>query len=164
MGDSFIGLKILRNKIKTNKKIYDYFIKKYYKPDIQMNLTNKLFKFANTSIDISDGLIADLDKMINRQNLSYQLSEDKIPISLHLSNFIKVNKLKKSKLISNGDDYQVLFTASPDKSRIITNISKNLRTKITKIGKISQGSKKSLIIDQKGKQIVIKKKGYTHQF
>jgi thiamine-monophosphate kinase len=43
-------------------------------------------------------------------------------------------------------------------------MSKNLRIKITKIGKINSGSEKSTIIDQKGKQIVIKNKGYTHQF
>ena len=164
LGDSFIGLQILCNKIKINKKICDYFINKYYQPDVQVNLANELLNFANTSIDISDGLIADLNKMINRQNLSYQLNEDKIPISVKLSNLIKTKKIEKSKIISNGDDYQVLFTASPDKSRIITNMSKNLRIKITKIGKINSGSEKSTIIDQKGKQIVIKNKGYTHQF
>ena len=43
-------------------------------------------------------------------------------------------------------------------------LSKNIGIKITKIGKINSGSKKSLIIDQKDKQIVLKNKGYTHQF
>jgi len=164
LGDSFMGLKILTNKIKINKKICDYFINKYYQPDIQIRLANKLFNFANTSIDISDGLIADLDKLINRQNLSYQLNVNKIPISSHLLNLINSKKIIKSKIISNGDDYQVLFTASPDKSRIITNISKKLSIKITKIGKINPGGKKTSVIDQKGRQIVIKNKGHIHQF
>ena len=66
--------------------------------------------------------------------------------------------------ISNGDDYQILFTASPTKARIIQNTSKNFGIKITKIGKIISGKKKSLIIDEKGKQIVIKNKGYIHNF
>ena len=35
----------------------------------------------------------------------------------------------------SGDDYQILFTASPSKSRIISNISKQLGIKISKIGK-----------------------------
>ena len=164
LGDSFIGLQILKNKIKLSRKTCNYFINKYYEPDIQINLTNKLLKFANTSIDISDGLIADLDKMINRQNFSYQLYEDKIPISSLLSNLIKTKKIKKSKSISNGDDYQVLFTAKSDKSRIISNFSKNLNIKITKIGKITSSKKKIAIIDQKGRETVIKNKGYTHQF
>ena len=102
--------------------------------------------------------------MINKQKLSYYLHLDKIPISKNLTKLIKKKKLKKSNLISNGDDYQILFTASPSKARIIRNTSKNLGIRITKIGKITNGNKKSVIIDQKGKQIVIKIKGYTHKF
>ena len=164
LGDSYVGLQILRKKIKFNKKINDYFVKNYYEPNIHINFTKELLKLANSSIDISDGLIADLEKMINNQNLSYQINEHKIPISKILTMIVKDYKFKKSQLISNGDDYQILFTASPSKARIIENKSKLLQVKITKIGKIISGLKKSLIIDQKGKQILIKNKGYTHQF
>ena len=164
LGDSYVGLQILKKKIKYNKKINDYFVKNYFEPNIQINFTKELLKLANSSIDISDGLIADLEKMINNQNLSYQINEYKIPISKILTMVIKNHKLKKSQLISHGDDYQILFTASPSKTRIIENKSKLLQVKITKIGKIISGSKNSSIIDQKGKQILIKSKGYTHQF
>ena len=164
LGDSYIGLQILKKKIKFNKKINDYFVKNYYKPNIQINFTKELLKLANSSIDISDGLIADLEKMINNQNLSYQINECKIPISKILTTVIKDYKFKKSELISNGDDYQILFTASPNKARIIENKSKLLQVKITKIGKIISGLSKSSIINQKGKQILIKNKGYAHQF
>jgi len=164
LGDSFIGLQILKNKIKVKKKISDYFINKYYKPDININFTKTLLKYANTSIDISDGLIDDLKKMINRQYLSYTLNQDKVPISKNLTKLILDKKLQKSKLISNGDDYQILFTASPKKSRIIKNVARKKGVKLTKIGKIISGNVKSSIIDEKGKQIVIKSTGYTHQF
>ena len=164
LGDSFIGLQILKNKIKVKKKISDYFINKYYKPDININFTKTLLKYANTSIDISDGLIDDLKKLINRQYLSYTLNQNKVPISKNLTKLILDKNLQKSKLISNGDDYQILFTASPNKSRIIKNVSKNKGVKLTKIGKIISGNVKSSIIDEKGKQIVIKSTGYTHQF
>ena len=128
------------------------------------NLTKYLLKFANSSIDISDGLIDDLSKMINRQNLSFHLFENKIPISTKLSNLIKKQKLNKINLISNGDDYQVLFTADIKKARIIQKASKATGIKITKIGKIVSGKDRSLIFDEKGKQIRAKSKGYIHQF
>ena len=164
LGDSFMGLQILKKKISIKKEFNKYFINKYYQPDVQINLAKNLLNFANTSIDISDGLIDDLEKMINKQNLSYQLNEDRIPVSKKLSDLIKNKKIKKSKLISNGDDYQILFTANTNKRRIINSISKILRVKITKIGRINDGFKKSSIIDQKGEQILIKNKGFTHQF
>jgi thiamine-monophosphate kinase len=164
LGDSFVGLRILQNKIKTTKKLKNYFIKKYYEPEIQIKLTTKLLKFANSSIDISDGLIGDLEKMINKQKLSYKILEEKIPISKNLQNYLKKNDLKKSNFISNGDDYQILFTASVDKSRIIKNTSKRLGIKISKIGKIIQNNVKSSFINRKGEHLQAKSSGYKHQF
>ena len=164
LGDSFIGLQILKNKIKFKKKINDYFINKYFQPNIQITLSKKLLSFANSSIDISDGLIADLEKMMNNQKLSYQLNESKIPISKNLLSLIKNYKYKRLNLVSNGDDYQVLFTAKTSMSRIINKTSKALRIKITKIGKINSANKENTIIDEKGKEILIKNKGYIHKF
>jgi thiamine-monophosphate kinase len=164
LGDSFVGLKILQNKIKVTKKLKSYFIKKYFEPDIQIKLTNELLKFANSSIDISDGLLDDLKKMINNQKLSYEIWEEKVPISRNLQSYIKNNNYKKSNFISNGDDYQILFTASDDKSRIIKNTSKKLGVKISRIGKIRPYNQKSLFIGEKGQHLLIKNSGYKHQF
>jgi thiamine-monophosphate kinase len=164
LGDSYVGLQILKKRLNVQNNIKDYFIKKYFLPDIKIKLTKQLINFANTSIDISDGIFADLEKMINKQNLSYTISENNIPISKNLIKLIKSKSFKKINMISNGDDYQVLFTASSYKSRIIQNFSKNIGIKITKIGKICSGTNKSAIIGQKGKQIVLKNIGYAHQF
>ena len=164
LGDSFIGLQILKSKIKINKKMSNFFIKKYYEPDIQFKFIKNLLKIANTSIDISDGLIDDLKKMINRQNFSFHIFEEKIPLSKNLKQLIKIKKFKKINIISKGDDYQILFTASPIKSRIIKKISKNTGVKITKIGKIISGKNRSKIISIKNKQIEAKNKGYIHRF
>ena len=164
LGDSYLGLKALSNKVKFKNKDKLFFVDKYYKPELPLNLTKYLLKFANSSIDVSDGLIDDLAKMINRQSLSFHLFENKIPVSNKLSNLIKKQRLNKINLISNGDDYQVLFTADINKARIIQKASKTTGIKITKIGKIVSGKDRSLIFDKKGKQIQAKSKGYIHQF
>ena len=164
LGDSFIGLKILQNKIKTNKKLKKYFVKKYFEPEIHIKLAKELLKFANSSIDISYGLIDDLRKMLNKQKLSYKIFEEKIPVSRNLNTYLKTNNLKKLNFISNGDDYQILFTAGVDKSRIIKSTSKKLGIKISKIGKIRRINEKPVIIDKKGKLLLIKSSGYIHQF
>ena len=164
LGDSYLGLKALSNKAKFKNKDKLFFVDKYYKPKLPLNLTKYLLKFANSSIDVSDGLIDDLAKMINRQSLSFHLFENKIPVSNKLSNLIKKQRLNKINLISNGDDYQVLFTADINKARIIQKASKTTGIKITKIGKIVSGKDRSLIFDEKGKQIRAKSKGYIHQF
>ena len=164
IGNSYIGLQILKKKIRMSKKETNYFVNEFYKPNIQYKLTNKLFQFCNSSIDISDGLFNDLEKLINKQKLNYEIYLDKIPTSKFFQLFTKSSKLDKIKLISNGEDYQILFTANKNKSRIIKNISNKLSVKITKIGEILPSFQKSRIIDEKGNVIRLKNKGYIHQF
>ena len=164
LGDSYIGLKVLQKKIKLKKKLSNYFKNKYYNPILQTMLSKKLLSFANTSIDISDGLIADLEKLINKQKLSYKLYLEDIPISNNLNKIIKLKLIKKITSISCGDDYQILFTADTSKSRIISKISKALGVKISKIGKICTHFQKPQIIDEKNKKITLKNKGYYHKF
>ena len=164
LGDSYIGLLLLKNKIKLKKSLKEYFINKYYKPCIQLKLADQLKKFANTSIDISDGLLTDLNKMINTQKISYNLQLKNIPISNNLKKVLEKKKLLKINHISNGDDYQILFTASKDKRRIIKKISSNFGIKTTKIGIIQNINKKSSIVDHKNMKISLKNKGYFHQF
>jgi thiamine-monophosphate kinase len=164
LGDSYLGLLVLKNKIKLNSKLKRYFTNQYFMPNIQLKLTNQIKKFANTSIDISDGLLADLNKMINSQKLSYKLFLKDIPISNNLKKILELKKLSKINFISNGDDYQVLFTASKNKMRIIKNIAYNCRVKLTKIGSIQSHVEKSSVIDDKNRQITLKNKGYLHRF
>ena len=164
LGDSYLGLLVLKNKLKLNHRLKKYFTNQYFKPNIQLRLTEQIKKFANTSIDISDGLLADLDKMINNQKLSYKLFLDDIPISNNLKKILALKKLSKVNYVSNGDDYQVLFTASKNKARIIKKIASNYRVKITKIGSIQSHVEKPSIIDDKNVKISLKNKGYFHKF
>ena len=164
LGDSFIGLKVLQKKIKLNKILTNYFKTKYFHPTLYRHFSEKLLLFANTSIDISDGLISDLEKMINKQKLSYKIYLDNIPISHNLKKLIDLKITNKISSITHGDDYQILFTASPLKSRIISKISKSLGIKISKIGKICNHTQKSQIINEKNEKIALKNKGYFHRF
>ena len=164
IGDSFVGLNVINKKINLKRNYNNYFLDKYYKPDVQIKLVDQLLKFSNSSIDISDGLFADLEKMINNQNVKYEIHLDKVPISKQMKMLLKKHQFQKIKMISNGDDYQILFTANKNKSRIIKSVSKKLNLKITKIGRILPSSHKSSVIDQKGRVLGVNSKGYVHQF
>jgi thiamine-monophosphate kinase len=164
LGDSYLGLLVLKKKLKFNHQLTKYFTNQYFMPNIQLKLVDQIKKFANTSIDISDGLLADLDKMINVQKLSYKIYLKDVPVSNYLRKFLDLRKQSKINYISNGDDYQVLFTASKNKRRIIGKIASNQRIKLTKIGSTHSISEKSSIVDDKNVQIRVKNKGYLHKF
>ena len=164
LGDSFMGLKILKKKININKSINNYFIKKYYLPDIPINISKFLFYFAKSSIDISDGLVDDLNKLINKQKVGYILYSNKIPISKNLNNYLNRKNKNILKFISKGDDYQILFTSPKSKRKYIKNLSKRINIKITQIGNTTNVKNQRTIIDGKSQLKSINYRGYYHKF
>ena len=164
LGDSFLGLKFIKNNKIGPKKFQKYFINKYYCPEIPFHFSKTLKNFANTSIDISDGLISDMYRLINKQNLSFEIDLNSIPISRNLTTYLKNYNKKKQELVFNGDDYQLLFTSSKKNRRKISTIAQKMNQKITIIGKINN-SYKSNILKLGNKSLKLAKyKGYSHKF
>ena len=115
-------------------------------------------------MDISDGLLSDLSKLINNQSFGYIINVNKIPISRNMSFYLKKNKKKSFNFISRGDDYQILFTSSKKYRSYIKRLSKRINQKITLIGEITNQNKKYLIIEN-GKLIKpLNYEGYSHNF
>tara|TARA_B100002051_G_scaffold207435_1_gene198434 strand:+ start:33 stop:995 length:963 start_codon:yes stop_codon:yes gene_type:complete len=164
IGDSFLGLKVIKNNIKINSKLKSYFINKFYCPNLPYKIYNHMHKFANTSMDISDGLISDMIKLINKQKLSFEINVNKIPISKKLEFYLKKYKKRKTQYLFNGDDYQVLFTASKKNRLLIKSIAKKMNQRFTIIGKINNSYKKNTIILDNKPQNLSKFKGYSHKF
>ena len=141
----------------------NYFISKYYCPDLSLKFSKYLHKFANCSMDISDGLISDLTKLINKQKISYELFLDKVPISKNLSLFLNKFKKKKDKFICNGDDYKILFTAPKSKRKFIKSVSVKMNQKVTIIGNINNYKKNKILYENKVKNLR-NYRGYSHKF
>ena len=157
LGDSFLGLNILKKKIILNKKNRDYFINRFYHPNIPINFSKKMHLFANSSIDISDGFFQDLNHILSNSNFSSDIIVNKIPISNYLHTYLKKIKKDMLKFISNGDDYQILFTACKNKKSLIKKISRATHTKVSLVGIIK---KKSVNDSLK----IFKYPGYIHKF
>ena len=164
IGDSYVGLCLLKKKlININNNLKKYFTKKYYLPDVPITLCKYINKYANSSIDVSDGLFDDMSKLLNKQKLNYIIYLDKIPVSKNFQSIIQNLGLNKLNYISKGDDYQTIFTAPKSARSHIINISKKVNQKITLIGCISNISRNKLVIGKKSIN-PIDFKGYSHKF
>ncbi len=164
IGDSYVGLCLLKKKlININNNLKKYFTKKYYLPDVPIKLCKYINKYANSSIDVSDGLFDDMSKLLNKQKLNYIIYLDKIPVSKNFQSIIQNLGLNKLNYISKGDDYQTIFTAPKSARSHIINISKKVNQKITLIGCISNISSNKLVIGKKSIN-PIDFKGYSHKF
>ena len=165
LGDSYLGLQILKKKISLSNNLRKYFISKYYLPSINLKMINLLHKFANTSIDISDGLLIDLDKMTKQQKYGFLIRLEDINISSQLKNFLNKNKrFKIENTIFNGDDYEIIFTSHKKNRSLINKYAKNQNLKIHRIGEILKKHQDSCILKGNQKFKINKNLGYTHQF
>ena len=164
IGDAFLGLKLLKGKIKLSKKNTDYFIGRFYLPILPIKFSKKIQLFANSAIDISDGFFQDLQHILSRSNLSSKIFKNKIPISSYLNSYLIRAEKNKLNFVSNGDDYQILFTASKKMRNLIKKISKSTSTKVSIVGTVNNKSISKNAKSTEKKFKFPKKLGYIHNF
>ena len=164
IGDAFVGLKLLKGKIKLSKKNSDYFVRRFYLPILPIKFSKRIHLFANSAIDISDGFFQDLQHILSRSNLSSKIFKNKIPISSYLNSYLIRTKKNKLNFISNGDDYQILFTASKKMRHLIKKISKSTSTKVSIVGIVKNKSISKNTKSTEEKFKFPKKLGYIHNF
>ena len=146
IGDAYLGLKELSDNSGT--RLYS---KSYLQPKAQIDLGLKLSDIASACIDISDGLLQDLNLICQSSNVGAEIYLEKIPTSI---------SEKSLELINSGDDYELCFTVDEDKYEELMNVSKILNIPITLIGKTSPS--KDLILYDVDNQRVELNSGYSH--
>ena len=138
IGDAFLQLRELQ-KSQNQDTGFDA----YLHPKAQIALGLELIDIANSAIDISDGLIQDLNLICKSSDVGAKVYLSMIPTSV---------EEKTLDLINSGDDYQICFTASEINSTKIKHISERLGVPITEIGKITN-SKELILLDYEGNKM-----------
>ena len=111
--------------------------------------------FTNTMMDISDGLLLDVQRMAEASNVTIMLSLDAIPG--------RTTSLPVENILSDGEDYELIFTIKPSLEQRLLMEWPFKDVSLTKIGEIMSFDNRS-IIDQNGDDLLKKylKKGYDH--
>jgi thiamine-monophosphate kinase len=171
IGDAYLGLNLSLDKLKYHSKYQDYLLNRHYFPTPRINLARNLIKnnLSCSAIDISDGLLADLNHICKTSKLEAIIYKDKIPFSLAAKEILAINqKIDFRDLISGGDDYELIFTAKAKNLELIKAVAKKSNTKITCIGyfkKTNDCNQKNHLVrlyDGQEKEIDILKYGYQH--
>ncbi len=148
IGDSGGGLAIFKSeKHSLNDADRDTLIARYRVPQPPVAFAEQLRAIAHASVDISDGLIADLGHIASASGVHIAVIGERVPLSAPLRTLWGDEVLLRA--VTAGDDYQIAFTAPP-----------GLRGPFSEIGVVEQGSVATLLV--RGKEFLIKKPGYRH--
>ena len=162
IGDAMLGLDMLAGRLEASSELLDYFSRCYRLPQPQCTLGPRLVGIANAAIDVSDGLIADLAHVCSASGLGARVSAASIPLSGFAAGYVPAKSDLFFRLITGGDDYQIIFTADADLRQCISNLSAELGTSITRIGVIEEGMG-VVLADADGKTLQMETGGYKHR-
>jgi thiamine-monophosphate kinase len=163
LGDSALGLKILQEKgLRGNPRPL---LERHLSPSPRVELGQAIARHrcATAMIDISDGLLSDTRHIMEESNVGAMIWEDRIPLSpsyRRASAMYSKNPVHMA--LSGGEDYELLFTAPPQKREKISSLSRSLRIPITCVGKILPKAKKLTIVREDGKTYVPSRFGFDH--
>jgi len=170
IGDAYFGLKINQQKKLNLNKDYQYLLDRYFFPNPRINLGKELIKknLSKCAIDVSDGLLSDLNHICVNSNLTANIFLEQIPISKQLKRILgkKIDN-EYLNIISAGDDYELIFTINPKDQKKIINLANFLNIKLNNIGYFTGCNDKLSLVNlfnnnQEFKKIKINKYGYEH--
>ena len=135
----------------------------YAAPQPPMAFSAALVGLAHAALDVSDGLIADLDHLCRAGGGTIELEASAIPLSqngrAHLAGGGALIDL-----LSGGDDLQIAFTAPQSAAEALVDAARAAQTALTRIGRFtkSQSTHQVMVVDESGAQMPLERRGFSH--
>jgi len=113
---------------------------------------------VRAAIDISDGLISDLNHICQASQVSARIEIDRIPVLPAVRDSFGEKALEFA--LSGGEDYELLFTASAE---VIDKVKAKASCPVTVIGEIGAGKAGEItLVDREGNPVKPTKAGWEH--
>jgi thiamine-monophosphate kinase len=129
-------------------------------PVARVGLGQRLTGIANSAIDISDGLLADLGHILDCSKVGGVIRMTEISCPACLRKYLP-QPLAMTCLLAGGDDYELCFTAPESSRQEIEMLSLEQQVAVTRIGEITEGTG-LVVLDAAGEAMALDIQGYDH--
>jgi thiamine-monophosphate kinase len=116
IGDGWLGLRAARDGSDLTVA-RAALIARYELPEPRLSLSGLLRAHASAALDVSDGLIADVDHLANASGVGVRLHLDRLPLSTGAGLWLGSQHdrgLALERLAAGGDDYEIAFHGADD--------------------------------------------------
>ncbi|MBI1329330.1 MAG: thiamine-phosphate kinase [Alphaproteobacteria bacterium] len=160
IGDAGGGLEILRGGgAQLSDDARTFLISSYRCPSPSPEFGARLRGIASASLDVSDGLMADLGHVAEVSDVRIVVDSAQVPLSEALEKLWGKGVVQRA--VVAGDDYQIAFTAPQSSRNAIFAAARDCGVRVSEIGRVEQGSGTGLL-DRAGNLISLSEAGYTH--
>lgn len=160
LGDAAAALAVMENRLTATEMAEHFFSLRYYQPRARLEVGESLHDIATAAIDISDGLAADLAHILAASKVGAEIHAGLLPISNALQGSCSKEQVWQFAL-AGGDDYELCFTAPPEKREQLKELAELIDVPITEIGRIVMAPGLNCL-DIKGQSMSLPRTGYQH--
>ena len=139
LGDAALALAHLQQRVQLAAQEFAACAQALYQPAPRVALGLALRGIANSAIDVSDGLLADLGHILQCSNVGAKIQFDALPVSIALRSYL-AQSVGLHCVLAGGDDYELCFTVPAARRAEVEKISAQLALPLTRIGVIVAGS------------------------
>jgi thiamine-monophosphate kinase len=164
IGDGALGLRAARGEIKELPAQSLRFLQdRYQLPEPRLALGRALIEsgIVHASMDISDGLIADLGHICQQSGLAAEIQWGQVPLSAAARMALQLEPELRARVLGGGDDYELLLTVAGHDAAQAIAIGANVGVPITVIGTLVNGAGVAVRAED-GSAIAVAQKGFQH--
>ncbi|MGF3027185.1 thiamine-phosphate kinase [Methylobacterium aquaticum] len=144
IGDAALGLKLRQNPSAVwgddlSIPVRAALIDRYLHPRARLPLAPTLRAHARAAMDVSDGLVGDLAKMMRATHLSAEVEIEAIPLSDAARAALAVEPDLLDTALTGGDDYEILCAADPAEVPALRAAAARAGVPLCEIGTVTEG-------------------------
>ena len=165
LGDSSLGLNLLRRERGNALRSPFKALAARHLTPVPRVLEGRMLAenhIPSSMIDVSDGLLADLSRLLAASDKGATIALDRLPLSedfLHCP--LSGGERRIDYALSGGEDYELLFTAANDREGELLKLAEGFSVPVTKIGEITDTGG-LVVLDSKHQPYDIGKLGFDH--
>ncbi|BCK86818.1 thiamine-monophosphate kinase [Sideroxyarcus emersonii] len=158
LGRAALGLAHLQGRIDLAGDVRSRCLAALHRPQPRVDLGLALRGIANSAIDISDGLLADLGHIAESSHVAAEVEYAAIPADALRG---VDESLLRHCVLSGGDDYELCFTVPAAKRGEVETLAAKLSLPLARIGAIAAGQG-CTVRSTDGSVMTTKEAGYDH--
>lgn len=160
LGDGAAALSVIQGNKINNKIDSERLLSRFYRPEPKIEFGLKLRDVASACIDISDGLVADLEHICRSSGVSANVNTSDVPIKDDVRSQWGGNCVKWA--LFGGDDYHLCFTVPEHLTEIVDSWSADGLSDLKKIGRMTRCNDGVPQVFLDGAAVVQQNKGFDH--
>ena len=160
VGDGALGLLVLRDGTVADPD--GVLADRYRLPQPRLALGRALRGVARAAMDVSDGLVQDAAHLCRAAGLAAVIEAVRVPLSAPARAALATDPALLPRLLSGGDDYELIFAADPADAEAVAAASRLAGVAATRIGTFQPGPPAVTVLGADGAPVALAAEGWSH--